>query len=222
MNKMTYIWIGAVVLIIIAILVFVGGAVSEQSSQTAASTQTTVNLQSTTAISQNSSTTSTTTVKSTGNNTYKSTTTMLPSNSIVTGARPGCTAADYFGCTNASYSVSSNSAMLTLRITQNTGTSWSGFGVGFAPNGTGLNGGIPAITFYTSNASSTSNVGTGLASASPITLQIPVKSSSKTALGMIWVCYVNSGILYVGNGCTTSGSIPATYEVVGVVNLTSG
>ena len=150
---------------------------------------------------------------------YQSTTVPLSNNSIVSTSQYGCTAAKYFTCANATYSNSaSNVSYISADIGQETGQLWSSFGVGFAPQGTALSGGIPHITFYTPNDSS-DNVGPSLASGSSVNVRIPVNGTASSTAGTIWACYVNSGILYIGNGCTTSGGVPATYVVIGTANL---
>ena len=150
---------------------------------------------------------------------YQSTTVPLSNNSIVSASQYGCTAAKYFMCTNAIYSNSaSNVSYISANVGQETGQSWSSFGVGFAPQGTALSGDIPRITFYTPNDSS-NNVGPSLASGSSVNVRIPVNGTASSTTGTIWACYVNSGVLYIGNGCTTSGGAPATYVVIGTANL---
>jgi hypothetical protein len=150
---------------------------------------------------------------------YQSTTVPLSNNSIVSVSQYGCTAAKYFTCKNATYSNSaSNVSYINVSVGQDTGQLWSSFGIGYAPQGTAISGGIPHIRFYTPNDSA-NNVGPSLASGSSVNARIPVNGTSSSTTGTIWACYVNSGILYIGNGCTTSGGAPATYVAIGTVNL---
>ncbi|MDE1768238.1 MAG: hypothetical protein KGH62_02625, partial [Candidatus Micrarchaeota archaeon] len=106
---------------------------------------------------------------------------------------------------------------------QSTGTSWSSFGVAYAPKGTAISQGVPAAAFYTGNVSSTNNVGPGLNNTRTIRLTIPVNTTKGGGvLGAIWACYGNSGLLYVGSaGCITNGGgggVP-TYVEVATVNI---
>jgi hypothetical protein len=165
--------------------------------------------------SSNSSTLNT----STPTTIYQSTTVPLSNNSIVSVSQYGCTAAKYFTCKNATYSNSaSNVSYINVSVGQDTGQLWSSFGIGYAPQGTAISGGIPHIRFYTPNDSA-NNVGPSLASGSSVNARIPVNGTATSTTGTIWACYVNSGILYIGNGCTTSGGAPATYVAIGTVNL---
>ncbi len=175
-----------------------------------------------------SSSTQTTTAASTSpafnngapNNSYKSTTSVLPSNSSVHTSAYGCTASKYFMCNNATYEYPGTTiSYINATIGQNTSEGWSSFGVGYAPQGTAISGGIPHITFYTPNDSS-NNVGPSLKTGSTIKVKIPVNGTGASTTGTVWACYVNSGVLYVGNGCLTSGGVPATYVAIGILNLT--
>jgi len=221
MNNMTYIGIGVlIVIIIVGVLIFTGGANS-------ASQTTTANSQATTATSSQATTAASpsTTIggvnTSAANNTYKSTTTVLSSNTTIVAAR-GCTASNYFTCSNVVYSYAGANAVSHINATvgQDTGQGWSGFGIGYAPEGAAVSGGIPEIMFYTAS-DSVNNVGTSLATGTWVNITIPVTKLGASTIGTLWVCYVNSGTLYIGNGCTTSGGSPATYQVLGKVNLTS-
>ena len=99
---------------------------------------------------------------------YQSTTVPLPSNSTVPVSQYGCTSAKYFTCKNATYSNSaSNVSYINFSIGQDTGQLWSSFGIGYAPQGTAISGGIPHIRFYTPNDSA-NNVGPSLASGSSV------------------------------------------------------
>ncbi len=125
-------------------------------------------------------------------------------------------------CSNSTYTNSSSEAYLWTTISQDTGREWSGYGVAFAPAGTKIVGGTPqGVTYYTANYASSSNVGTSLQSGSNATVRILVQkvngSYPRALNGTLWVCYSNSGILYVGNGCTTSSGLPARYVEVGTI-----
>ena len=196
MKSMTYIAAVVVLLVIVAAVVYI----ARSNTQAAAPNSSALNTSTPTTI-------------------YQSTTVPLSNNSIVSASQYGCTAARYFICTNATYSNSaSNVSYISAGVGQETGQSWSSFGVGFAPQGTALSGGVPHIMFYTPNDSA-NNVGPSLASGSSVGVRIPVNGMAASTTGTIWACYVNSGILYIGNGCTTSGGVPATYVVIGTANL---
>ena len=196
MKSITYIGAAVVLVIIVVAVVYIAGF----GMRAAAPTTSTLNTSTPTTI-------------------YQSTTVPLSNNSIVSASQYGCTAAKYFMCTNATYSNSASSvSYISANVGQETGQSWSSFGVGFAPQGTTLSGGIPHITFYTPNDSA-NNVGPSLASGSSVNVRIPVNGTASSTTGTIWACYVNSGVLYIGNGCTTSGGAPATYVVIGTANL---
>jgi hypothetical protein len=136
-----------------------------------------------------------------------------------------CTPTAGYTCDNVTYSYlqTQNISFMWATISQESGRQWSGFGVGYAPLGTAMSGGIPEIAFNTANASSTSNVGTLLQSGQNVTVMVDRGEKGIGALttGTIWVCYVNSGTLYVGNGCTTAAGVAATYVEIGIVNATS-
>ena len=75
------------------------------------------------------------------------------------------------------------------------------------------------IKYNVADSQSSSNVGTSLQNGANATVKADSGMTGAeygpNVNGTIWVCYVNSGILYVGVGCTTSGGIPATYVEVG-------
>jgi uncharacterized protein (UPF0333 family) len=219
MNNMTYIGIGVlVVIIIVGALLFTGGSSAAKTTattaQTAASSQATTMAPVTSAMMENQTNTTAT------NNTYNSTTTIVSGNTTTSTSTKGCAASKYFTCSNVGYA----NGNLSLSITQDTGTSWSAFGVAYAPAGTPISQGTPTnVTFYLVNQSSTSNVGASLAQNTTATISVPVKGAPSLVNGAIWVCYVNSGLVYVGNGCIANGGgggVP-TYVQVATINLTS-
>ena len=153
-------------------------------------------------------------------NLYNTTTTALPTNSVVNMTSQGCVASKYFTCNNTVYSKGNKT--LSFTISENTGTSWSSFGVAFAPQGTTLSGGVPqGIAFYATNLTAGNNVGASLAAGAPLMVKLTGVSTGSRAVGTIWVCYTNSGILYAGNGCTTVGGVAAQYQVLGTINVTA-
>lgn len=154
-------------------------------------------------------------------NLYNTTTTALPTNSVVNMTSQGCSASKYFTCNNTVYSKGSQT--LSFTMSENTGTSWSSFAVAFAPQGTVLSGGVPqGITFYTTNLTAGNNVGASLQPGVPLNVKLTGVSTGSRAVGTIWVCYANSGILYAGAaGCTTVGGVAAQYQTIGTINVTS-
>ncbi len=149
---------------------------------------------------------------------YNSTTTVVQSNSTkISNSTPtGCTATKYFICRNLTFT----SSELTVTIGQKTGLNWSSFGLGYAPAGTPINSGVPqGVTFYTANASSSRNVGTSLSNNATVTVQLPISELNATK-GALWVCYLNSGLVYVGNGCIANagGSGVPSYIEIATVN----
>lgn len=197
MDKMLTAGIVVVVLVIIvgiAIFSLMGGSKAPASSTTLVTTQ----------YYSNATTTVTT----------------LPNNSSLSNVTKGCAATTYYGCNNASYSIVNGNASLKVTISQNTGQLWSGYGIGYAPVNSSSSGGVPKIVFYT-NATGGSNAGSSLPSGVPVTLVIPTLGTNTTTVGALWACYVNSGVLYVGNGCTPQAGVAATYVEIAKLNLTS-
>jgi hypothetical protein len=127
-----------------------------------------------------------------------------------------------FMCGNVTYAYSpiNGTTYMWATVGQNTGTYWSGFGAAFVPNGTMMSQGTPqGIRFNVADSQSTSNVGTNMTDGGNATVKID-NGMSGTGYGLsvngtVWVCYTNSGILYVGNGCLTGGRVPATYVEIG-------
>ncbi len=214
MNKLVY------VAVVILALAFIAALVSNNS---------TPSPKSTTSVSQVTSNYPTTLVTSIANVSYNTTTSVTPpACSSLPGydcAKVKCTPINStFTCTNATYiySPTNGTTFLWVTVGQNTGTSWSGFGVGFAPNGTKLNQGVPLnIVYNTAASQSTSNVGTSLQDGANATVKADSGKSGAgygpNINGTVWVCYINSGILYVGNGCTTSSRQPSMYAEVGKI-----
>ncbi len=133
-----------------------------------------------------------------------------------------------FTCSNATYLYSPSNSVSDLYISlgQNTGQEWSSFGVGYAPLGTTFAGGVPQITWYTANYSSASNVGASLQSGQVVTVK-PDNAETGNGLnvstkGTVWVCFVNSGLVYVGSTCQPNGggSAVATYVQIGALATT--
>ncbi len=203
--NMTYIGVGVLVVIIVAIALlypYIGG-----------------NTAATTTVAQAPTTTQ-------GSNAYNTTTTVLPSNSSVpSNASVGCTPSKYYTCSNLTYTyfASNGSSAIKVTVGQDTGSMWSSFGIGYAPEGTNISGGVPSgIMFYTANDTSASNVGTSLSSGNTTTLTIPAGANlGNSTKGTLWVCYVNSGILYVGSTCVAQRGVSATYVAIGTVNAQS-
>ena len=130
-----------------------------------------------------------------------------------------------FACGNATYAYSSTNSTTYLWVTvgQTTGTYWSGWGAAFVPNGTKISQGVPQnIQYNTATSQSTSNVGTNMTSGGSSVVKadngMTGAGYGKSPSGSVWICYTNSGILYVGVGCTTSNRIPATYVEVGTIS----
>ena len=192
----------AIVMVLVLAVVLLGN-----NSHAPSSTATTVGS----SASQNTST-GTSTV-----NPYNTTTTAVVTNTTVSNstASSGCTAGKYYTCTGPIFAKSS----FTVTVGQDTGLNWSSFGIAFAPNGTSISSGVPSgIVFYSANTSSTSNVGTSLPNGSTVNVTLPLAYANITA-GSIWVCYTNSGLVYVGNGCIANGggSKVATYVEIATV-----
>lgn len=175
-------------------------------------------------------TTSASTSKSTINNVSYNTTTLsvTPSCSNFPGYLcPAVSCTPYnstFGCTNATYiySPSNGTTYLWVTVAQYTGQEWSSFGLAFVPQGTPFSQGTPFnVTYNVADYKSTGNVGTILQSGSNATVRADngLKGSgyNSSINGTVWACYANSGILYVGIGCTTSGGQPATYVEIGKI-----
>ena len=214
MNKLVYVVAVILVLAVVAVLVSNNSGPSTKGQ---------------TSISSVTSGYPSTLVTSITNVSYNTTTSITPpSCSSLPGydcAKVECTqTSSMFTCTNATYiySPTNGTTYLWVTVGQNTGTSWSGFGVGFAPNGTKLSQGIPLnIAYNTAASQSTSNVGTSLQNGANATAKADNGKSGPgygpSINGTIWVCYINSGILYVGNGCTTSSRQPAMYVEVGKI-----
>lgn len=157
-------------------------------------------------------------------------------NTTTVAKAPSCSAAPGYSCTyencastnsslscsNSTYTNSTSKAYLWVTISQDTGQEWSGYGVAFAPTGTKIVSGTPqGITYYTADYASSSNVGTSLQSGDNATVRITIQKTNgaypNALSGTIWACYSNSGILYVGNGCTTSSGLPARYVETGSI-----
>lgn len=210
MNKMIYVGVAIVIVIIAGVLLLGSGGSSANTS--------TVNQSATSAATTaatSTATTAATTSISTTINVYNTTTTTVSTSFNSSSVPSGCTASKYYTCTGLAYS----NSVITATIGEDTGQNWSSYGIAYAPQGTPISEGVPTgIPFYTANATSTSNVGTSLLSGSTAAFTIPVSNGGSSVLGTLWVCYVNSGILYVGNGCTSSGGVPATYVEIGTVN----
>lgn len=202
MNKLMYLGAAVVVIAIVAVVVLLtSSAGSAKYTTTTAAPVTTI-----------PATTST-------NTTYKTTTVNLPSNSSVNTTSSGCTAEKYFTCSNLTYSYfpSNKTYTISALISQDTGTSWSSFGVGYAPQGTTISGGVPAITFYVANSTSAS-VGTSLNALQLQKIRVPGKAANATTKGTLWACYANSGILYVGtSGCVAQGGGAAIYVPIATI-----
>jgi len=243
MNKLVYIC-GAVIVIITLGVLFVGlsGPASPAANSTVQTTQAPVtSTQGATNYTMNTTTISSPTTV-VGNSstapTFGNHTTIIY-NSTPTGKScanlPGydcysvkCNIVNSsFTCANASYGyeASKNISELSLSVGQNTGTGWSGFGVAWVPTGTAMSGGVPQATFYVAD-NSTSNVGTSLQSGQSTFVQLGesalgAKGAAELGSGTIWVCYINSGTLYVGSGCLTSNHQPAQYAEVASINVSS-
>lgn len=199
-NQMIYALAAAAMIIIVAAALIVSRPGGPSTTVTTTAAQTTL-----------PATTST-------NTTYK-TTTAAPVNA--TGAGHGCTAQTYYTCSNFTYSYApaSKTYNFSATISQNTGTSWSGFGIGFAPQGTVASQGVPEIAFYALNSSSTNPVGPAL---------LPNKlahiwlsgSGNATTVGTLWACFVNSGLVYVGkSGCVGQGGVAAQYAEIATIRV---
>jgi hypothetical protein len=229
MNKWVYVGVAVVVVIII-------GAVAYTQKGPAATTSlyTSIPIG---VSSVNSNVTTTVANASAPTTALGSSTTINATKPSVCSDYPGdicvavtCTPANStFACSNATYiySPTTNVTDLYLTFSQNTGREWSSFGVGYAPLGTKYNGGVPEITWYTANYSSKSNVGTELSSNQSVFVKADNNESGdafgSTADGAVWACFVNSGLVYVGNsGCLPNGggSAVATYVEIGTVSET--
>lgn len=236
MNKLVYVVVGIIIIAIVGVVLVGTGTKSPQNLAPTTLVQTP--SQNTSTIQNNTSTVSypTTTVGNATTSPTQSNSTVLVYNSTPTGkncaslsgyqcAAVRCTATNSsFSCTNATYgfSPSQNQSEMSLSIGQNTGTDWSGFGIAYVPQGTAITNGQPTATFYVAD-NSTSNVGTSLANGQSTFVQLDNDAMGGTPAlrnGTIWVCYINSGILYVGNGCLTSSHLPAFYAQVATVNYT--
>ena len=235
MNKLVYVG-GVIVVIIILALVFVGlkgtspsspannGATTQQATTAPASVQSTLNT--TTVPYPTTTISNATTAPTQGNTTLIYNNTPTGKNCAnLTGyqcASVQCTSVNSsFTCTGASFGYSKNMSELSLSVGQNTGSDWSGFGVAFVPTGTAMDEGVPqGVTFYVADNSS-SNVGTSLQNGQSTFVQFGQQAlggyGTTLRNGSIWVCYINSGTLYVANGCTSSGGSPAQYAEVGTV-----
>ncbi len=215
MNNMIYVGIVIVVLIVAAVFLLGGHPSSPTGSTGTTGTTGTGGNTSSTGGTGASSQPTTSVASYTTVNPYNTTTTVVPSNLTNSSAPSGCTAAKYYSC--GSFSISASKISAT--IGQTTGLNWSSYGVAYAPAGTKMSSGssVPTgITFYTANASSTSNVGTSLPTGGTAQITLP---GSNTLTGSIWVCYVNSGLVYVGNGCVSNGGgagVPQYVEVATV------
>lgn len=121
-----------------------------------------------------------------------------------------CIAQSGYLCSSMSFS--HTYADIGLTFGQNTGTTWTGYVLGFAPQGIATTSGIPQIpanAYYTATASTTlpSGGSTTIAAASGINtvssagvLQIPANTGVGTQIvGTLWACYVTTGTI------TTSG-----------------
>lgn len=211
-NNLIYVGVVVIIILIVAGVVLLGSG----SSSSQASTSTVA--ASTVAPASSQTTQPSTTIAPVSTvNPYNTTTTVVPSNITVSNSTTsGCTATTYYTCSNFTFSASK----ITATIGENTGLNWSSFGVGYAPQGTAISSGTPTdIAFYSANTSATNNVGTSLLSGSTANIQIPVSSTS--TVGTLWVCYVNSGLVYVGSsGCIANGggSAVPTYVEIATVN----
>ncbi len=201
MNNAIYAVIAIVVIVIIvaAALALTGSKSPAGSSTTVA---TTAAYSYPTTVSAATNTTNTVTTNSTS-----------LSNSSAT-----CTASNSsFSCSDVLFSATNRTGQVYATIGQNTGTYWSGFGVGFAPKGTKISGGIPEIAFYSS--AYPNPTGGNLTSGSTVHMLV-YSGSNVTAptSGTLWACFVNSGTVYVAtSGCSTSGGLPAQYVMIGNV-----
>ncbi len=192
MNSLAYIGIAIIVIIIVvAALVFTGNR------------------------SGNTSTTVATTVASSYPTTLQTTTGTVSTPSGQVSCVPTNSS---FSCSNVTFATSNNVTNVRALIGQSMGSDWSGFGIGFAPNGTRLSGGVPLIKFYSTN--STNPTGGNRSTGGSVNMLIYSGSNfTGPVSGTIWACYVNSGILYVVNGCTTTGGSPAQYVKIGTVKV---
>lgn len=216
MNKLVYVGVLVIIVVIVAAIVGFGGLLSHPGKSSTTTVATTVAT--TFPYSTN--------VTTTANTSQNYSAAVCSRYSGYDCVPLTCTAQPGFTCGNVTYlySPKNGSTYLFARISQQSGQLWSGFGVGYAPNGTFYNGGIPAIAFYNANASS-SNVGTQLQSNTPVQViadnGLADKFLGATTGGSLWVCYTNSGVIYVGTaGCTQTGggsAIP-TYVKIGVVS----
>ncbi|MDE1860397.1 MAG: hypothetical protein KGH72_01640 [Candidatus Micrarchaeota archaeon] len=230
MNKMM-VGVGViVVLIVIVLAVYLVGSIGSGAATTS-SPSSTLNPSAPTTIPNAVNTTPPTSIANQSGN--QSTQTVPPTSisnqgggagTTPGGTKPGCSATSGYVCTNASYSISNSVATIWATVGQNTGEEWSSFAVGYAPAGTKTVGGIPQnITFYIVNGSSTtSNVGTSLQSGSVVKIEAynGVGLGSATS-GVLWACYVNSGLLYAGHTCFAQGGGAPFYVQLGALNLTS-
>ena len=216
MAKAVYaIGILVVIAALIGIFIFYGKAYSPQGGSSRVT------------ITQNNATNVLQVTTSAKNVSYNTTTVAkAPSCSALPGyscSYESCTSTNSsLSCSNSTYTNSTSDAYLWATISQDTGREWSGYGVAFAPEGTRIVGGTPqGVTYYTADYASSSNVGTSLQSGGNATIRIDISKVNgvyPSALnGTLWVCYSNSGILYVGNGCTTSSGLPARYVEVGTI-----
>ncbi len=133
-----------------------------------------------------------------------------------------CTANQGFYCNGLNYS--EHTGNLTVTIGQNTGQTWVGWAIGYAPNVTNATTGTPMIKF--SAASSSPTLYSGQKAGIPSGILSVSKSGTTLGtftFGSLWICYTKSkGVTKIIGGtgvCVPQGNSSAIMNYVEIATL---
>ncbi len=135
-----------------------------------------------------------------------------------------CTAKSNFYCTELFYS--HHTGNLTIIVRQNTGQTWTGWAIGYAPNETYALVGMPTVNFVTVPNSTPFYSGHSIKIPSGILFASqPETIVGTSTVGGLWVCYTKSkGVTNILGGnsiCIPQGNSSAIVEYTEIATLSA-